>query len=85
MPSAASSFAGPMPLRIRNTGECSAPIDTTISRAVMSIVSPSRRTRTPVTRVPSNSSRSARVRLRIDRLRRCRTSRVRYAMAVETR
>ena len=28
MPSAASSFAGPMPLRIRNAGECSAPIDT---------------------------------------------------------
>ena len=56
-----SSFAGPMPLRIRNAGDCSAPIDTMVSRAEMSIVSPRRRTRTPVTRVPSNSSRSARV------------------------
>src|SRR5829696_10323761 len=61
MPSSDNSAAGPMPERIRNAGECSAPMLTITSRASMSRVSPRRRTRTPVMRVPSNSNPSARV------------------------
>ncbi len=85
IPTRRSASAGPMPDRISKAGEWIAPAHTNTSRPEYVVAVSALRTATPVTRVPSSTSRSTAASPRMVRFGRRRAAASTYPIAADTR